>query len=278
MFKPSVNVKDGPPRIFIMIENPSKSNNLGPILRCGAAYSATFVFIGYEKCAIDGSHGANKHVEILAFPTFQQGKAYVQSCGVRSIIGILGDASFKTGGDDDSRVVRVCQDEFSGSALVNASGEIHPNEYLGKTGECEYEYPSSKPIHLRPFEVKEDICFLISKKPVGLPRDQGQFCDAFIHISTCAPILSSTETAVHGLLDSQTSLSICLHHFAAFAGYKERDFVGQKFKVADRSGIDEERRRMLKEERMNKKLEAGKDADDAWDSGEIAETMMNLFD
>jgi len=275
MSKPSC--KDGPPRIFIIIENPSKSNNLGPILRCGAAYSATFVFIGYQKCAIEGSHGANKHVEIVAFPTFQQGRAYVQSCGVRSIIGILGDASFKTGADDDSRVVRVCQDAFSGSAVVNASGEIYQDDHSGNTGEYEYEYPSSKPIHLRPFEVKEDICFLISKKPVGLPRDQGQVCDAFVHISTSAPILSSTEIAVYGLLDSQTSLSICLHHFAAFAGYKERDFVGQKFKVADRSGFDEETSRMLKEERMNKKLEAGKDADDAWDSGEMAETMMNLF-
>ena len=261
-----------PPKIFIMIENPSKSNNLGPILRCGAAYSATFVFIGYQKCAIEGSHGANKHVQIVAYPTFQQGVDYVKSCGVRSIVGILGDASFKTDSDDDSRI--VCQQASSNSTIVNVSSGISPS--ILKETNIDDEYPCSRPIHLRPFATAEDICFLISKRPIGLPLDQGRFCDAFVHVSTAAPVLSNEINAVYGLLDSQTSLSICLHHFAAFAGYQERDFVGQKFQVAERSGFDEERSRTLKEERTKKKAEEKREVDDAWESGEMAE-MHSMF-
>ena len=36
---------------------------------------------------------------------------------------------------------------------------------------------------------------------------------------------------VYGLLDSQTCLSITLHHFNAHAGYDEQMFEGQKFHV-----------------------------------------------
>jgi hypothetical protein len=263
-----------PPRIYIMIENPSKSNNLGPILRCGAAYSATFIFIGYQKCAIEGSHGANKHVQILAYPTFQQGVDYVKKCGVRSIVGILGDASFETGSDDDSRI--VCQQASTNSTMiVNASFEISPS-IPSKEISIDHEYPCSRPIHLRPFAKNKDICFLISKKPIGLPLDQGRFCDAFVHVSTAAPMLLNKISAVYGLLDCQTTLSLCLHHFAAFVGYKERDFVGQKFQVADRTGFDEERSINVKEERRRKKAEARRDEDDAWESGEMAE-MINMF-
>ncbi len=45
-------MSDSVSKIYILVENPSKSNNLGPILRCGAAFAATFIFIGYEKCAV----------------------------------------------------------------------------------------------------------------------------------------------------------------------------------------------------------------------------------
>ena len=51
-----------PPKIYLLIPNPSKSNNLGPILRCAAAHAVhQVVFIGYDKCSVVGSHGSAKH-------------------------------------------------------------------------------------------------------------------------------------------------------------------------------------------------------------------------
>ncbi len=257
-----------PPRIYIMIENPKKSNNLGPILRCGAAYSATFIFIGFEKCAIDGSHGANKHVEIVAFPSFQQASEFVKGRGVGSIVGILGDASFRDGGLDKDREV------YSDDAqhIINVAPQPHLSSDRNESG-----YPCSRPIHLRPFAKKDDICFLISKKSIGIPIEQGKFCDGFVHISTSTPFLlgeNDCENAIYGLLDSQTTLSICLHHFAAFSGYKERDFLGQKFEVAECERPDQEHIRAVREERLRKKDEAARAADVAWDIG----NMANIFD
>jgi hypothetical protein len=249
-----------------MIENPKKSNNLGPILRCGAAYSATFVFIGYQKCAIEGSHGANKHVEIVSFPTFQQASDFVKGRNVGSIIGILGDASFSKGDHDDDREV------FADNVwdIVNAG----PRSPLPAD---ESRYPCSRPVHLRPFRKNEDVCFLISKKAIGIPIDQGKYCDGFVHISTSTPFVSDTEDGVdvmYGLIDSQTALSICLHHFAAFSGYEERDFLGQKFQVADCKRLDEEQIRILREDRLKRKEEEAEAVDDAWEGG----NMANFFD
>ena len=45
-----------PPELFLLIENPSKSNNLGPILRCATAFGIrTVITIGYAKCSTEGT-------------------------------------------------------------------------------------------------------------------------------------------------------------------------------------------------------------------------------
>ena len=318
------------PQIYIMIENPKKSNNLGPILRCGAAYCATFIFIGFQKCAVDGSHGADKHVSILSFPTFGQACQYVRSQGVDvdvdvdvggrvgangcvggnvgSITGILGAASFRKGGHDDVREVIVDEDgnenENGTTRTIKVGGEIGtPGDDFGDGRERDHErehaherghkYPCSHPIHLRPFKEgpKKNICFLISKKAAGIPKDQAKFCDTFVHISTSVPFPlkaereseseSESESVMHGMLDSQTSLSICLHHFAAKWNFKERDFdsLQQKFEVADpkRNQVDEERSGRLREARRRQKEDEEQALDDAWESGEMA-NMIHLFD
>lgn len=44
------------PRIYLLLENPKKNNNLGPILRCASAFGiTTIVAVGYEKCAVEGT-------------------------------------------------------------------------------------------------------------------------------------------------------------------------------------------------------------------------------
>lgn len=293
-----------PPKIYILIENPSKSNNLGPILRCGAAFCATFIFVGYQKCAYDGSHGAHKHVEILSFPTFQQAVDYIKkSCRVKSIVGILGDVTFRSKGgyDDDngSKRVRCDLDHGKNNVLRVSSSPAQPwsndknNGIINNNSTSDEEinhqeiYPCSEPIHTRPFAKNENICFLIHKKSSGLPAEQGAYCDAFVHISTGAPILTSStnddDGTLYGLLDCQTCLSICLHHFAAFAGYKERDFVGQKFQVANLhvslSDIDrnDEKYRAIKEERRQRKMQMEKDAQEAWENDDQVHGMLHLF-
>jgi tRNA G18 (ribose-2'-O)-methylase SpoU len=41
--------------IYILLENPSKSNNLGPLLRCANAFgTVAIVAIGFPKCAVEG--------------------------------------------------------------------------------------------------------------------------------------------------------------------------------------------------------------------------------
>jgi len=68
-----------------------------------------------------------------------------------------------------------------------------------------------------------------------------------------------------GMMDSQTNLSIVLHHYTAWAGYTERDFMGQKFHVRVESIEEkEERGRVIREERerLEKvRMEEGDDID-----------------
>ena len=81
-----------PCQFYLLLENSRKSNNLGPILRCAAAFGIhTVVAVGYDKCSVDGSHGASKHVRIIAFPLAEQAAAFLrEECQCQSLIGLLG--------------------------------------------------------------------------------------------------------------------------------------------------------------------------------------------
>ena len=47
---------DEPPTMFLLLENPTKNNNLGPIMRCASAFGiSTIVAVGYAKCSDKGS-------------------------------------------------------------------------------------------------------------------------------------------------------------------------------------------------------------------------------
>ena len=44
------------PSLYLLLENPRKSNCLGPILRCASAFGIrTVVAVGYDKCSVEGS-------------------------------------------------------------------------------------------------------------------------------------------------------------------------------------------------------------------------------
>ena len=76
---------------YLLIENPSKGNNLGPLLRCACAFRVMeVIFVGFAQCSAEGSHGSARHVSIRAFASFEQAEKYLRRQGVVDIVGVLG--------------------------------------------------------------------------------------------------------------------------------------------------------------------------------------------
>eukprot|EP00565_Helicotheca_tamesis_P009699 CAMPEP_0185730932 /NCGR_PEP_ID=MMETSP1171-20130828/11441_1 /TAXON_ID=374046 /ORGANISM="Helicotheca tamensis, Strain CCMP826" /LENGTH=300 /DNA_ID=CAMNT_0028400083 /DNA_START=38 /DNA_END=936 /DNA_ORIENTATION=+ len=231
-------------RSYILIENPKKSNNLGPILRCAAAFAVSrVILIGYEKCSTDGSHGAAKHVPIISFPTFDRGVEYLKKeCGVVSIIGLLGcyDEDINIVEEENTVVAGMVQDENLVVAMTKKEVE---KRFCTKPCTQQQEYIKSWPIHKRSFAKLGNTSFVISKNWKGLPFDHATHCDSFVHIPLHSAIAANNNSNEHHLqlpeqrmapfqiLDVQSCLSIVLHHYTAWAKYHERSFDGQKFDV-----------------------------------------------
>jgi hypothetical protein len=215
-------------RLYLLTENPSKRNNLGPFLRCAAAFGVeTFVFVGYAHCSTHGSHGADKHVKTVAFPSFSQAIEFLRKpmeaggCNVNSVIGCLGPNCGAGAFHNSCTVVEKDTNLIPCDALNrNIQTEAYPSEY-----------PPSYPVHLRPFR-NGNVCFLLSKYRSGLPKDQASFCDLFVHVPISPTFLNADDESQLGLMDAQTSLSIILHHWTAWANFNVRKFSGQKFQVA----------------------------------------------
>jgi len=205
------------PQIFLLLENPSKSNNLGPILRCATAFGVqTIVAVGYEKCAVQGSHGASKHVQIIAFPTVEQAVHFLQAdCQCVSIVGLLGPLP---GGYDTS------------GYQVGESGElaevIWQKERLFDETRPILSSPSF-PANALPVALG-NTCLALSKDRHGLPLRLAKQCTVFSHVPH---VLIKNGDSYVPLLDTQSSLSIALHHLTARLGYDERTFQGHKFEV-----------------------------------------------
>ena len=225
-----------PPRIFLLVENPKKTNNLGPILRCAAAFGVTqVVMVGIEKrCNTSGAHGAAKHVDQISFPVLDLAVEYLRAptteggCGC-SIVGLLNggvEAFSKTGSD-----TILMQD--GDVDLVSVSGKRDPDG-------CLKGLPKSYPVHIHPFPKGSNVCLVINKNHKGLLLHLSRVCDSFIHV----PILKP------GTVDVPSCLSISLHHLTQWAGYRERVFEGHKFQV----DIRVQRGRL---ERFNQNLEMG---------------------
>jgi hypothetical protein len=131
-----------PPRIFLLIENPKKSNNLGAIFRCAAAFSVTqIVLVGYDKCNTEGSHGAAKHMDRIAFPTVSQAVDYLRN-GAKcdTFMGLLctGNA-----GAYSKEGYPVKDNVEQGLVSVDALG--------GDRSELQSDLPKSYPAHTKPF-------------------------------------------------------------------------------------------------------------------------------
>jgi hypothetical protein len=212
-----------PPRIFLLIENPKKSNNLGPILRCAAAFATTQVVkVGYDKCNTEGAHGASKHVDMVAFPALDQAVEHLKAplsdggCGCETFVGLLCGAAgayskegYPTFEDVDEGIVRV-----GDSKQINSSS-----------------LPLSYPANSKPFQRGGNFCIVLSKNWKGLPTHLARTCDFFVHVPHVnIPPVEGRQPEL--LLDVPSCLSITLHHLTQWAGYHERVFQGHKFEVA----------------------------------------------
>jgi hypothetical protein len=202
-----------PPKIYLLLENSHKANNLGTILRCAAAFGVTqVVTVGCNKCSTHGSHGAAKHVSRVTFPGMEQAVSYLRGeCGCNSLVGILGGLA-------NDR-------EVNGYPVVETNDFYHVDVSKESTEKSTKKY--SYPVHSRHF-IEGNCCFVVNKKPKGLPISLASSCDFFIHI----PHVSVTEDDNLCVLDIPSCLSIILHHFTSWANYDERGFQGHKYEKA----------------------------------------------
>ena len=218
---------------YLLIENSRPNNNLGPLLRCCAAYAVEeAIFVGFAQCCSQGSHGSARHVDIRAFPTFDQATDYLRNTRqVSDIIGVLGGAcnseaqqDIDVYDDNGCEVEEFILDKVDEQAKHLVT--IKKNNGGKITTSRRKQLGLSKPIHSRPF--RGNSAFLISKQWRGLDSEQASFCDGFVHIphTRILPI----EAAMY--VDVQASLAIVFHHFTAWAKFDERNYDGQKFSVA----------------------------------------------
>lgn len=201
------------PKIYLMIENPSKSTSLGPIFRCASAFGVKIiVVVGYAQCSVDGSHGASRHLEIIPFPTAEQASQYLRDeCGCTSIIGLLGAAPGDYSEDGSLVVTR------------NALAELSTFQE-----EAEIVLGTSYPIHCYDFSKTGNTCIVLSRLRAGVQLTLAQHCDAFIHVPH---IPLHCETVPPPLLDIHSTLSIALFHASASLCVTERWFNGHKYDV-----------------------------------------------
>lgn len=54
--------------LYVVIETPTRSKNIGPALRCAVAFGATSICIyGHTTFSTHGAHGAQKHIPVIHF-------------------------------------------------------------------------------------------------------------------------------------------------------------------------------------------------------------------
>ncbi|CAB9519786.1 expressed unknown protein [Seminavis robusta] len=259
---------------FLLLENPKKSNNLGPMLRCAAAYGIrTVLAVGYAQCSVEGSHGASKHVDMVAFATVQQAIASLRqqraSVSVIGIMGGLGVSSSTTTAKENTN--SLVFNVVKGNAK-NHKGEdqaiYYPNRGQNLTiqhsASNQQQPQQSYPIGSRPFDPSAALhCFVICKSTRGgLPASLAQVCDFFVHVPhqsiTCSATTCTTENN-NGpyrppLLDIHACLAVVLHHFSEWAGYDERTFEGHKFQLVRHNPQQELEQRQQERKRQKEAI------------------------
>jgi tRNA G18 (ribose-2'-O)-methylase SpoU len=214
--------------ITVLIENPSKGNNLGPLLRCCSAFRITRIFtVGYDQCAVSGSHGASKHVELVAFPTIETAVRHLVDEEGFELIGLLQGVS-QLGDSDVGQDSCPVYKEAVDAARTGSNSSYHSEDIVHVATTASKESAPianrfSAPAHLRKFSPR--TCLVVDKKSRGLPWTMARHCRSFIHVPHFPSI--NTKQAV----TIEACLSIVLYEFTTWAGLDDQSYKGQKYHV-----------------------------------------------
>jgi tRNA G18 (ribose-2'-O)-methylase SpoU len=222
------------PQVTLLIENPRKSNNWGPLLRCCAAFGISQIFVvGFDKCNVQGSHGASKHVEMLAFSTHEAALAALKDLNF-VLYGVLqgvpgDDSAYHTEQRLAKKSVTVTIHQNNQSQTKEERVEISHESGTGDDKDS-INLPKSVPVHLRPFSHR--TCLVLEKKTKGLSWEMARHCQRFVHIPHLG-LSNGINTTGRSWLTAEASLSILLHEFTAWAGYNKlcKNYQGQKYHV-----------------------------------------------
>jgi hypothetical protein len=261
------------PKMYLLIENKSKSNNLGTELRCAAAFGVeAVVIVGFGRFADYGSHGASKHVPAISFPTVDKAIAFISDeCGCESIIGTIGcvpGGYSRTGYPvvESSNVGQVeVRGPFSGSSDTKS---IDKEKIVGR----------SYPISSVQFQMR-NTCVVICKQVHGLPIDLARHCGVFTHVPHVPVHIPNGFVSVEGLpdpflLNQPSFLSIILCRFTELLGFAEHSYLGHKYEVSQlRTHRDDEHAENQRHRRSEERLEQEKAANALVDES----VMVSLF-
>lgn len=259
-------------QVTVLIENPRKSTNWGPLLRCCTAFGITQIFcIGYEQCSVQGSHGASKHVQITAFHTSEAAQSGLKELGFQ-IVGLLQGAP---GANYYQESPVQCVEQEIREGCIEQVVHVVSSEKTSEDDIVEGETlalvpttpPTSVPLHHQPFS--ERTCIAVGKRSRGLPLSLARICDSLVHIPHHGldehKLTNETKNlTMSSWLTVEAGLSIVLHEFAMWAGYgkpssktgKVFQYQGQKYHVAKTvrgSGGGIEDQNQKKEERRVKR-------------------------
>uniref|UniRef100_A0A6V0AU61 tRNA/rRNA methyltransferase SpoU type domain-containing protein n=1 Tax=Pseudo-nitzschia australis TaxID=44445 RepID=A0A6V0AU61_9STRA len=213
--------------VTLLIENPGKGKNWGPLLRCCAAFGIGTIFVvGYDRCDVRGSHGASKHVQLRAFPTHERAVEALKAVhdedggdGGFELVGLLSpfpDQSYNrdtvdtnTDIDDHDSDKRVVRETFlyppteTEMDVVRIAATATPATSLSPSPPP----PSSFPAH-RTNKYPKRICLVIDKLKRGLPWSLAKHCTSFVHI----PHANFQACGTGGsMLTLEASVSIVFH-------------------------------------------------------------------
>ncbi|CAJ1889493.1 unnamed protein product [Cylindrotheca closterium] len=250
-------------QVTLLIENPKKNTNWGPLLRCCAAFDIAQIFVvGYDTCSVQGSHGASKHVELISFPTHGQAVETLKEHKFQ-LIGVLGGVANAYEGS--GYMVHTMEQPIHHAEKAKTETVVAVS--TDPSDSDQKEMPKSFPIHCRPFQ--QNTCLVVGKRAVGLPLRMAEHCEKFVHVPHVAalqPSINADGTTNNPKLTSwftgEACVSMILHEFASWAGFHSETYQGQKYKVLKVIKGAPENQEAKRNERKRKAEELQQEEDD----------------
>lgn len=216
--------------VTLLIENPGKGKNWGPLLRCCAAFGIGTIFVvGYDQCDVRGSHGASKHVQLRAFPTHDRALEALAQAGEFELVGLL--SANNNNNEDPQRVKRETHVSQSFEIELDFVRTVSPADDANPTrGACS----TKKSFPVQSLEnIPKRVCLVVDKLKCGLPWSLAKRCRSFVHIP------HNNLNTDGSMLTLEASVSIVFHEVlsAGWTGYTEQtnttqtDYHGQKYHV-----------------------------------------------